>query len=69
MKKNDNSDNQFPNLPIYMSIGISIGVAIGAAMDNLPLWMCLGLSIGVGLGAVIDSRNHTKNIEEEQKKD
>ncbi len=33
-----------------MALGISIGVAIGAATDNLGLW----LAVGVALGAAFD---------------
>ena len=36
-----------------MSIGISVGVAIGAATNNIPIAMCLRLSIGLCLGAGI----------------
>ena len=54
--KNKNSDNQMMSMPIFMCIGISVGTAIGAALDNIPVWMCIGLSIGVGLGTVMDAR-------------
>ncbi len=33
-----------------LALGISIGVAIGAATDNLGLW----LAVGVALGAAFD---------------
>ena len=50
--KDKNSDNQIMGMPFFMCIGISVGTAIGAALDNIPVWMCIGLSIGVGLGSV-----------------
>ena len=46
---------------LFMPIGMSIGVAIGAACDNIPMWMCLGLAIGVGLGTVIDASKKEKD--------
>ena len=58
--KDKNSDNQVMFMPICMSIGISVGMAIGAALDNIPVWMCIGLSIGVGLGAMVDAQNKAK---------
>jgi F0F1-type ATP synthase assembly protein I len=50
-----------------MCIGISIGMAIGSAMDNIPLWMCIGLSIGIGAGNLIDSAVNAKNKENSEK--
>ena len=58
--KRDNKD-KMSFLPFGMCIGLSIGTAIGAALDNISLYMCIGLSIGVGIGALIDSRNQKKN--------
>ena len=50
-----------------MVIGISIGVAIGAATNNIPKAMCLGLSIGLCLGAGIDVYNRqSENISTEK---
>ena len=66
--KEKNSDNQMMYMPICMSIGISVGTAIGAALDNIPVWMCIGLSIGVGLGTVIDAKNKAKKPSEDTEK-
>ena len=66
--KEKNSDNQMMYMPICMSIGISVGMAIGAALDNIPEWMCIGLSIGVGLGTVLDARNKAKKSSEDAEK-
>ena len=61
MKKNNNeSDPKVPFLPIGMCIGISIGMAIGAATDNIPVFMCIGLSIGMCIGTLIDNSNAKK---------
>ncbi len=59
MDKKNNND-QFPYLPIFMCIGVSIGVAIGAAMDNIGIGMCIGCSVGVGLGSALDAANRAK---------
>ena len=48
-------------LPFGMCIGLSVGTAIGAALNNISLYMCIGLSIGVGIGALLDSRNQKNN--------
>ena len=50
------SGNQMMRMPFFMCIGLSVGTAIGAALDNIPVWMCIGLSIGVGLGTVLDAK-------------
>jgi len=62
MKKPQEPDNQMLYLPIGMSLGISVGTAIGAGAGNIPLGMCIGVSIGVAVGAVIDFLNR-KNKE------
>ena len=36
-------------LPTFMSIGISIGAAIGVVTNNIPLYMLVGLALGVGI--------------------
>ena len=60
MKKHDSDDNtQF--MPIGMCIGLSVGVALGAAMDNIPIGMCMGLGIGMCFGSAIDIANRAKN--------
>ena len=61
MKKQDNSGQKVLYMPVLMSIGLSIGVAIGAAAHNIPLFMCIGLSIGVGIGTVLDANRQKKD--------
>lgn len=41
---------------IYMGIGIALGVAVGASIDNLGI----GIGIGVVIGALIDSYRANK---------
>lgn len=59
MKKNDN-DQQMRYLPLGMCLGISIGMAIGAAMDNIPIGMCMGMGIGMCFGSALDNFNNSK---------
>ena len=33
----------------YLAIGIGVGVALGAAMNNLAIGIALGMAIGAGL--------------------
>ncbi len=67
MKKND-SNNQIQYLPLGMCIGISIGMAIGAAMDNIPIGMCMGMGIGMCFGSALDNANRAKNEENKEDK-
>ena len=43
-------------LPTFMSIGISIGAAIGVVTNNIPLYMLVGLALGVGIGSALDGQ-------------
>lgn len=61
MKKENNDQTYY--LPIGMCLGMSIGVAIGSAMDNLAIGMCMGLSIGVCIGALLDSKKRKESEE------
>ena len=56
MTKKNNEDNT-KYMPIGMCMGISIGTAIGAAMDNIPICMAVGLSLGMCIGSFIDAKN------------
>ena len=75
MEDNTNN-NQEPNniqyMPIGMCIGIGVGMAIGAALDNIPIGMCIGLSVGMCIGVIIDSKNKKKtddNFKSDEKKE
>lgn len=59
MKKNDN-DQQMRYLPLSTCLGISIGMAIGAALDNIPIGMCMGVGIGMCFGSALDNFNNAK---------
>ena len=54
-KKDDKNNTQY--MPIGMCMGISIGTAIGAAVDNIPVCMAVGLSVGMCIGSLIDAKN------------
>ena len=65
MDKKD-SENNVLYMPIGMCFGISIGMAIGAAMDNIPVGMCLGLGIGMCFGSALDNAKRAKREETEK---
>ncbi len=41
-------------MPIFMCIGISVGMAIGAPSGNIPIGMSIGIGSGLCLGGIID---------------
>ena len=61
-------ENKVQYLPIGMCFGLSIGMAIGAAMDNIPVGMCLGLGIGMCFGSAMDNAKKKEN-EDPQRQD
>ena len=65
MTKKDNEDNT-KYMPIGMCMGISIGTAIGAAMDNIPICMAVGLSLGMCIGSFIDAKNQKAEKDKSQ---
>mgnify|MGYP003415950798 CR=1 FL=1 len=68
MTKKNNEDNT-KYMPIGMCMGISIGTAIGAAMDNIPICMAVGLSVGMCIGSLIDAKNHKTEKDKLQTED
>ncbi len=69
MNNNKDSDNQIQYLPIGMCLGLSIGMAIGSAMDNISIGMCMGLSIGVGIGSLLDAKKRKEAEDDSQNSD
>ena len=63
-KKDDKNNTQY--MPIGMCLGISIGTAIGAAMDNIPVYMAVGLSLGMCIGSFIDAKNQKAENDKSQ---
>ena len=63
-KKDDKNNTQY--MPIGMCMGISIGTAIGAAMDNIPVYMAVGLSLGMCIGSFIDAKNQKAENDKSQ---
>ena len=57
MNMNNEKEDKTHYLPIFMGIGLSVGVAIGAAANNIPVWISIGLCIGVGIGTAFDGQN------------
>ena len=66
-KKDDKNNTQY--MPIGMCMGISIGTAIGAAMDNIPVCMAVGLSVGMCIGSLIDAKNRKTEKDKLQTED
>jgi hypothetical protein len=38
---------------IWMSVGIGVGVAMGAATHSMAIWICIGVVVGAAIGAVL----------------
>lgn len=68
-KKKEQATDKTHYLPLFMSVGLSIGVGIGALLDNIPSFMCIGMSIGLAIGAAMDAANRKKAEENAKKND
>ena len=64
MKNKNEKKDKTLYLPIFMCLGLSIGVAFGAATNNMPTCMCIGLAIGLCIGTALDSQKKNKDKEE-----
>jgi hypothetical protein len=66
--ENNNNNNQEENktnyMIIFMCLGLSVGMAIGAATSNIPIGMCIGLGVGMCLGSSLDLINRKKENEQ-----
>lgn len=62
-------DNQIMQMPIFMCIGCSVGMAIGAAMDNIGIGMCIGVALGVCVGSILDQMNRNQEAGPEEKEE
>ena len=68
MGKKNSDENKVQYLPIFMCLGLSIGMLVGLAVfDNIALGMCLGMGIGVFIGATLDAKNKNNKNEDAQK--
>ena len=56
LKNKQESEHQTQYMPIGMCLGLSVGTALGAALDNMALYMCIGLSVGMCIGVLIDAK-------------
>ena len=64
MKNKNEKKDKTLYLPIFMCLGLSIGIAFGAATNNMPTCMCIGLAIGLCIGTALDSQKKNKDKEE-----
>jgi hypothetical protein len=55
MKKSNGENGTIRYLPIFMCIGIGVGMAIGSAFKSIGVGMCLGIGIGMSIGACLDN--------------
>ena len=63
--KKTSDNNSVHNMPLFMCLGISIGVGIGAATNNIPIGMCIGIGVGTCVGSILDLRAR-KDAEEKE---
>lgn len=56
-KNNKENENKIEYMPIFMCLGVSVGMTIGVVLDNISVGMCLGCGIGVAIGAFLDTIN------------
>ena len=49
-----------------LAIGLSLGTAIGIAVDNLAFWMIIGLTLGLCAGPVVSALTGKRENEEHQ---
>ena len=68
-KKKEQATDETHYLPLFMCVGLSIGVGIGAILDNIPAFMCIGMSIGLSVGASMDAANRKKAEEKAKMSD
>ena len=66
LKDKQESENQTHYMPIGMCLGMSVGTALGAALDNMGLYMCVGLSIGMCIGVLIDAKKRQASQKDEE---
>jgi len=52
------SESSNTELPIGISLGLCIGVALGAAFNNIGIGTALGVCIGAFMGHLIKTRNN-----------
>lgn len=57
------------NMPIFLCMGLSVGMAIGASVGNIPVGMCVGMGIGLLVGVFLDSQKKRKPSEDQKEKE
>ena len=59
-----------PWLPIYLCLGMSIGLTFGVSLGSLPLGLCFGAAFGLCLGTAMGSneKKTRKSLREKRKK-
>ena len=47
-------------MPVYMCIGMSVGMCFGVSFDKIALGMCIGMPIGLCIGLSLDAADEKK---------
>lgn len=64
----DNSDNKrYSYLTLGMSIGGAVGVVLGYINNNTILYLSLGMGIGSALGAIYSGMKEDKDKDKDKK--
>ncbi len=56
MKNRKEAEKKTAHDPRYMCIGLSLGMAVGAAFDNIPIGMVIGLGFGAAVGMALSRK-------------
>ena len=59
-KQNENKHHKSNFLGAGLVIGVGVGLAIGAAMDNSGTGLALGIGAGLAIGAALQNRENSK---------
>ena len=47
-------------IPLYMTLGMGMGVSVGSATSNIGLTISLGMLVGLALGTMLDARDRAQ---------
>ena len=61
--------NKIQQMPIFMCLGLSGGMALGAVMGSIPIGMCIGMAVGLCAGLCLDTRKFSEPDDGYQKEE
>jgi hypothetical protein len=47
----------YERVGLWMAIGIGVGTAVGAALEQLPIGIALGASLGTAVGVAVSGKS------------